>query len=52
MLNIIKDYVNNANQCTGKMSLSQDTFFDIVNLVLTTTWYTFKYLGTLLQYFL
>ena len=39
-LNIIKDYVNNADQFTWKTAIPQDKF--LVNLVLTTTWYTFN----------
>ena len=42
-LNIIKDYVNNDDQFTGKMAIPQDKFLDLVNLVLTTTWYTFNF---------
>ena len=42
MLNIIKDYVDNDGQFTGKTAIPQDTFLDVVNLILTTTWYTFK----------
>ena len=42
MLNIIKDYVNNDDQFTWKMAISQDKFLDLVNLVLTTTWYNFN----------
>ena len=41
-LNIIKDYVNNDDQFTRKTAISQDKFLDQVNLVLTTTWYTFN----------
>ena len=40
-LNIIKDYVNH-DQFTRKTAIPQDNFFDLVNLVLTTTWYTFN----------
>ena len=42
MLNIIKDYVNNDDQFTRKTAIPQDKFLDLVNLVLTTTWYTFN----------
>ena len=38
MLNIIKDYVNNDDQFTRKMTVPQDKILDLVNLVLTTTW--------------
>ena len=41
MLNIIKNYVYNDDQFTRKMAIPQDKFLDLVNLVLTTTWYTF-----------
>ena len=41
MLDIIKDYVND-DQFTRKMAIPQDKFLDLVNLVLTTTWYTFN----------
>ena len=40
-LNIIKDYVND-DQFTRKTAIPQDGFFDLVNLVLRTTWYTFN----------
>ena len=39
-LNIIKDYVNNDDKFTRKTAIPQDNFFDLVHLVLTTTWYT------------
>ena len=41
-LNIIKDYVNNNEQFTRKTAIPQDKLLDLVHLVLTTTWYTFK----------
>ena len=41
-LNIIKDYVNNHNQFTRETAIPQDKFLDLVNLVLTTTSYTFN----------
>ena len=41
-LNIIKDCVDNDNQFTMKTSIPQDKFLDLVNLVLTTTRYTFN----------
>ena len=41
-LNIVKDYVNNDDQFTRKTAIPQYKFLDLVNLVLTTTWYTFK----------
>ena len=41
-LNIIKDYVNNDGQFTRKTTVSQDKFLDLVNLVLTTSCYTFN----------
>ena len=42
MLNIIKDYVNNVDQFTRKTAIPLDQFLDLVNLVLTITWYTFN----------
>ena len=39
-LNIIKDYVNNGGQFTRKSATPQEKFLDLVNLVLTTMWYT------------
>ena len=42
VLNIIKHYVNNGDQLTRKTTISQAKFFDLVNLVLATTQYTFK----------
>ena len=42
VLNIIKDYVNNNNKVTRKMAIPQDKVFDIINLVLTSTLYTFN----------
>ena len=42
MLNIIKDYISNGDQFTRKTAISQDKFFDLFNLNLTTTWYTFN----------
>ena len=41
-LNIIKDYFNNDNKCTGKTAIPQDKFLDLVNLFLTATWHTFN----------
>ena len=41
-LNIIKDYVHSDDQFARKTAISQDKFLDLVNLVLTTTWYTFN----------
>ena len=41
-LNIIKDYINNDDQFTRKTALPQDKFFNLANLVLTTTWHTFN----------
>ena len=41
-LNIIKGYVNNNDQFTRKMTIPQDKFLDLVNLILKTTWYTFN----------
>ena len=42
MLNIIKDYVNNDDQLNRKTAVPQDKFRDLVNLVLTNSWYTFS----------
>ena len=39
ILNIIKNYVNNNEQYTSKTALPQNKFFDLVNLISTTTWY-------------
>ena len=41
-LKMIKDYVNNDDQFTRKTAVPQDKFVDLVNLVLTTTRYTFN----------
>ena len=41
-LNIIKGYVNNDDQFTRKTVIRQEKVLDLVNLVLTTTWYTFN----------
>ena len=41
-LNIIKDYVNNDDQFTRKTAIPQEKLLDLINLVLTTTWYTFN----------
>ena len=41
-LNIIKDYVQSDDQFARKTAIPQDKFLDLVNLVLTTTWYTFN----------
>ena len=38
--NIIKDSVHSDDQLARKTALPQDRFLDLVNLVLTTTWYT------------
>ena len=38
---IIKDYVNNDDQFTRNTTIPQGKFLDLVNLVMTTTWYTF-----------
>ena len=42
-LSIIKNYVDNGDQFTRKVDIPQDKFLDLVNLVLTTTWYIFNY---------
>ena len=41
-LNIMKDCINIFNQFTRKTAIPQDKFLDLVNLVLTTAWYTFN----------
>ena len=41
-LNIIHEYINNDDQFTRKTAIHQDRFLDLVNLVLTTIWYTFN----------
>ena len=40
--NIIKNYVHSDDQFARKTAIDQDQFLDLVNLVLTTTWYTFN----------
>ena len=42
MLNIIKDYVNNDDQCTRKTTIPQDKILDLVNMILSITLYTFN----------
>ena len=42
-LNIIKDYVHSDDQFARKTTIPQDKFLHLVNLVLTTTWYTFNF---------
>ena len=42
MLSIIKDCVNNDHQFTMKTAIPEDKFLDVINLVLTTFWYTFN----------
>ena len=39
---MIKDYVNNDDQFTSETAIPQDKFLDLVNLLLTTTWYIFN----------
>ena len=41
-LNIIKDYVHSDDQFPWKTAIPHNKFLDLVNLVLTTTWYTFN----------
>ena len=41
-LNIIKDYVHSDDQFARKTAIPEDKFLDVVNLVLTTTWYPFN----------
>lgn len=40
--NKIKDYIKNAQELTRKTFITQDNFFDLIPLVLTTMWYTFN----------
>ena len=42
-LNIIKDYVHIDDQFARKTAVPEDKFLDLVNLVLTTTWYAFNF---------
>ena len=42
-LNIIKDYVNNDDQFTRKTAIPENKCLDLVNLILTTTGYTFNF---------
>ena len=41
-LNIIKDCINNGDQFARKTAIPQAKCLDLVNLVLTTTWYNFN----------
>ena len=41
-LSIIKDYVNKNDEFTGKATIPQEKFLDLVKLVLKTTWYSFN----------
>ena len=41
-LNIIKDCINNGHQFARKTAIPQAMYLDLVNLVLTTTWYNFS----------
>ena len=41
-LNKIKDYVDNDDGFSRKTAIPKDKFLDLVNLVLTFTWYTFN----------
>ena len=42
ILNIVKHYINNDNQFTRKTAVPQGKFLVLVNLILTTTCYTFN----------
>ena len=44
-LNIIKDYVNNDEQFTGKTVILQDRFLDLVHLVLTINFFNNNLMG-------
>ena len=39
---MVKDLVNNNDRFTMETAIPQGKFFDLVNLVLTTIWYTFN----------
>ena len=41
-LNIMKDCINNGDQFARKTAIPQAMYLDLVNLVLTTTWYNFS----------
>ena len=43
MLNTVQNDVNDNDQFTRKNAIPQDNFLDLVNLILTTTWYTFNF---------
>ena len=42
ILSIIKDFINNDDQFSTKKDIPQEKFFNLVNMVLTTAWYTFN----------
>ena len=42
MLNIFKIYFNKDDQFTSKMAIPTEKFLNFVNLILTTTWFTFN----------
>ena len=42
IIDTLNSYVNKDDQCTRKTAIPEDKFFDLVHLVLTTTWYTFN----------
>ena len=42
LLKTIKVYFNTDDQFTRKMGILQYKFIDLVNLLLTTTWYSFN----------
>ena len=42
MSSIIKEYVKNNDQYTGKTAKPQGKFLDLVILVSTSTWYNFN----------
>ena len=43
-LSAIKDHANNNYQFITQTAIPQYKFLDLVNLVLTTTWYTFNFM--------
>ena len=42
-LNTVQNDVNDNDQFTRKTTIPQDNFLDLVNLISTTTWYTFNF---------
>ena len=42
ILNIIKNHATNDDQFISKTTITRNNILGLVNLVLTTTWYTFS----------